>query len=79
MRNVVFIALLGLAGCAEPTETIYLARGEQRVQCGPYKAVNNVARAFAPESATPQVVEAEYKLRNCVSDYQRQGFNRVPN
>lgn len=72
------VLLVLLAGCAAQGEIIYLrsASGEQ-VQCGPYQTAAPVVRAFAPETSTPQMAEAEGRLRNCVSDYQRQGFQRT--
>lgn len=69
MRKMAFLALLGLAGCAAPSETIYLARGADRVQCGPYKE--------EPFAVGDQAPILEKRLRDCVSDFQRQGYQRV--
>lgn len=72
MRAVVLALALACAGCSSmipETETIFLAKGDERVQCGPYRpdlmADDNMGRA-------------ESNLRNCVEDYQTQGFKRVP-
>lgn len=71
MNKGAFIALLALAGCAAPTEAIYMAKGTERVQCGPYKE--------EPMARGDQTGILDARLRACVSDYQRQGYNRVPN
>jgi hypothetical protein len=64
------MAALALTACASPTETIYLAKGTERVQCGPYKddLIGN----------TGGVNGLERRLRQCVEDYQKAGFQRVP-
>lgn len=64
-----YLALAGLcvalAGC---TEAIHLRNPAGMVAtCGPYKAVGIETIANADREA------------NCVRDYQRQGYERVPN
>lgn len=65
MRYVVLLGICAaLAGC---TEAIYLRNMSGTVvSCGPYKAIGLEAIANADREA------------NCVRDYQRQGFERVP-
>lgn len=70
MKKWAVLACLLLAGCesmADSTETIYMERGAESVACGPYRGLGATAMAAAAAS-----------LRDCVSDFQRQGFQRVP-
>lgn len=69
MKKWAVLGCLLLAGCesmADSTETIYMARGAERVTCGPYRGLGGTAMAAAAAS-----------LRDCVSDFQRQGYQRV--
>jgi hypothetical protein len=69
MRLAIILCALIVAGCAT-SETVYLRNmARQAVQCGPYDAGLNDTNAR---------IIAESQLRNCVSDYQRQGYERVP-
>lgn len=63
-----------IAGCASTSEVVYLAKGGQRVQCGPYEE-----RAFGVRQEMASGARMENRLRDCVADYQRQGYERVPN
>lgn len=54
-----------LSGCTVTSETVHLRNsGGMTVQCGPYRGGN-----------APLVTVA---LRNCVEDFQRQGYERLP-
>jgi len=56
--------------CCATSEVIYLKNANgQTVQCGPYAGYG---------SLPAQAAQADAKLRGCVSDYQRQGYERVP-
>lgn len=57
------------AGCAVQTETVHLRHQQtgQTGQCGPYGAYE-----------TSQTVESAAQLRDCVADYQDQGFVVTP-
>ncbi len=74
---VVFCSLLG--GCAGG-EIVHLANSaNQQVQCGPFSAKAPVAQYFeerfgAPGAAAQLGDDAETKLRMCIEDYQRQGY-----
>src|SRR4051812_590142 len=68
---------LTLSACAD-TETIYFQNAQGQVaQCGPYITAGGVARAIAPATSTPTIIEAQYQLRSCTEDYERRGFGRV--
>ena len=61
---------LGLAGCVT-SEKVYLKNADgHTVTCGPYTAKGGLPQ---------QEMMAQPKLRDCVADYQRQGYERVPN
>lgn len=63
----VFI-LVALVSCAS-SEAVILKNGTgQTVQCGPYSGVG---------SLPAQAAQADEKLRGCIYDYQRQGYERV--
>jgi hypothetical protein len=63
------VAACALAGCAT-SETVRLRSASGMVAvCGPYTAA-----AIGPLADVSQQI----KLRDCVSDYQRQGFERAP-
>jgi len=63
------VLLVFVAGCAS-SETVYLANANgQKVQCGPYRGYGSLPM---------QARQAQISLRDCVDDYQRQGYNRVP-
>lgn len=73
--RIAFVLAVGLAGCASTlTETVYLERVSQggmgqtqteKAACGPYPVLY-YHPALAQES-----------LRECIEDFQRQGFERV--
>lgn len=69
-KAVILTSLLSLTGCvAQQTETIFMAMaGAADVKCGPYPT--DVITSEGPTMANQ-------KLRACVSDFQRQGYNRV--
>lgn len=63
----VFIALTMLAGCSA-AEVVYLKNPTgETVKCGPYHSMTG-----------PQERLALTSLRECVSDYQIQGYHRAP-
>ena len=67
-RILVALAILPLAACAS-SETVYLKNATgQTVQCGPYSGVG---------SLPAQAAQADEKLRGCIYDYQRQGYERT--
>jgi hypothetical protein len=70
-RILIAAALAALVAACNTSETIYLRHPTtaQTVQCGPYSKVGNAAAVYA--------VMAQ-QLRDCVADYQRQGFERTP-
>ena len=60
---------MGLVGCAT-SETVYLRNAAgHTVQCGPY-----TPGGIGP----PAAMVAQAELRHCVTDYQRQGYERIP-
>ena len=67
MKRFIIALALACAGCST-TETVYLARDGQTVQCGPYK--EELLEAGGP--AIP-----ERRLRQCVEDFQRAGYQRI--
>jgi hypothetical protein len=73
--RIVFVLAVGLAGCASrlPGETVFLenASGE-RVQCGPYTRAD-VSSLLAVQAEQVAVI----KLRDCIEDFQRSGYERV--
>ena len=71
MRTTITILMaISLAGCATSSETVYLKNpSNQMVKCGPYTNYGNVPSAN---------VTTQNQLRGCISDYQRQGYERVP-
>jgi uncharacterized membrane protein YccC len=61
--GTVVLVLIGLGGCIFVPETIYLRNmAGNMVACGPYLTQGTGAAAAA----------------QCVQDYQRQGYERVP-
>ena len=69
MRIVIILIMVGLAGCAT-SEIVHLQNAVgQGVQCGPYTDYGNIPTAN---------LTTQDKLRHCVSDYQRQGYERIP-
>ncbi len=70
MKKWVILMALLLSSCesvAMKTETINLAKqGSPAVQCGPYLGYGGL-----------EFETAQANLRSCVSDYQRQGYQRV--
>lgn len=66
-RIVAVAASLGLlAGCASETVVLRNATG-MTAQCGPY---------YGSGSSTSALVD-QIALRDCVADFQRQGYERV--
>lgn len=59
------LAAFLISGCAEHTETIHLSKGTERVTCGPYTWLGGIGEA------------ERVSLRECVADFQRQGYQRV--
>lgn len=72
-----------LGSCAGGGEIIYLTDGSsQQVTCGPFSTNTPIKRYLEAELGSPGAAErvgdtAETQLRNCVEDYQRQGFQRL--
>ena len=65
----ILLLAIFLYGCAM-SETVYLQNAEgELVQCGPYTNYGNIPNA---------VDSTRTQLRDCVGDYQRQGYERVP-
>lgn len=62
-RSLLCITAVALSACTT-SETVHLARGMDRVQCGPYTAVGNVNNS-------------QRILRDCVEDFLRQGYERT--
>ncbi len=68
-RIAIVLIVLGLVGCAT-SETVYLRNASsQTVKCGPFTSSGNINAATAA---------SHIKLRDCITDYQRQGYERVP-
>lgn len=63
MNRLVFVAALLSLAACTAPITLQHPQTGQKVQCGPY----------ADTWTTPQ------RESQCISDYQRQGFQRVPN
>jgi hypothetical protein len=60
---------IALAGCA--SEPVYLRNmAGQTVQCGPYHPIGS--------ERVPASQIAAMMTRDCISDFQRQGYERVP-
>lgn len=94
MKKWAVLAGLLLAGCSQKpvqSEIIYLARGDAVVKCGPYVAERNLGRALERAGAgfqgnlarydaahASEVVTPITQLRQCVMDYQKAGYERVP-
>lgn len=69
MRTTIILMTIGLAGCAT-SEAVYLQNAaRQVVQRGPYTDYGNIPKAN---------VTTQSQLRDCIVDYQRQGYERVP-
>lgn len=70
MKRAAILAAILLSGCVSAqTEMIYLeAAGKPAVTCGPYPT----ERIYEDGA-----LRADAKLRSCVSDFQRQGYQRV--
>ncbi len=69
MRTATIMLAMGcflLVGCGA-TETVILSHPEtrQKVECGPYAYLGHSSKGLV-------------FLRACVEDYQRQGYERVP-
>jgi hypothetical protein len=62
------VALLALlAGCASTTPVIMRHPDGRTAQCGPYSLVGIVNQ-----------IQARDRERDCIGDYQRQGYERAP-
>lgn len=73
MKWPIFTALL-LAGCVSQTETITLKNASGQVaQCGPYPSPGIGSAGLIGG----QTAMAEERLRNCVTDFQKAGYQRV--
>lgn len=67
MKKWAALGVLLLAGCAN-TEVVYMAdKAGKNVQCGPYEFFGGDDRDAA-----------DLRLRNCVIDYQKAGYQRTP-
>ena len=66
MRKSVLIACLMLAGCATESISLTGPKGEI-VQCGPY----------SQQMSDGDMSGADVRLRDCVNDFQRQGYQRA--
>ena len=68
MRKVLLAAFVItlLAGCST-SDQIIMSKGEETRACGPYTTGGNIPAA---------AMTNQRKLESCVSDYQRQGYNR---
>ena len=75
MRGVVTVMLAGvLGGCVTQSETVHLENDEgETVRCGPYSATRY--DGLLSNRADREFVRAQ--LRDCVGDYERQGYRRV--
>jgi hypothetical protein len=58
-----------VAGCASGGEVYLRSPMGQTVQCGPFTSYGTV---FEPSRELQ-----EQRLRDCIADYQRQGYERV--
>jgi hypothetical protein len=69
MRWIAIGLLMFLVACAT-SESVHLRNAStgETVQCGPYTVYGNLNAA---------AVSAQSRVRSCISDYQRQGFERV--
>lgn len=69
---VACVTTLCLVGCAATSERVTLRnQSGQTVTCGPYSTYD-----YSYTETSSSIVEA--RLRGCISDYQRQGYERVP-
>lgn len=65
---LIFVAV-ALAACAQTSEIVRLRNAAgQTVQCGPYMRGPSITTG----------IELQTQVRDCVADFQRQGFERVP-
>lgn len=73
MRSLIIMVAAGLLAACTHSEVVHLRNmAGQTVQCGPYEL-----------STLGGVQDAEFlaqsKVRDCVTDFQRQGYERVAN
>ena len=67
--TIIILMAVFLAGCAT-SETVYLKNASnQMVKCGPYTIYGIIPHAN---------LTTQFQLRDCIADYQRQGYERVP-
>ena len=67
-KSIMILLAMGLAGCAT-SEIIYLKnQAGETVECGPY--------TYNMNSNTDAML-AQAKVRDCVDDYRRQGYERI--
>ena len=67
--SMILLTLTVIIGCAT-SEIVYLRNNVgDLVQCGPYTNYGNIPNSVA---------SSRIQLRDCISDYQRQGYERVP-
>jgi hypothetical protein len=79
MKYLALVALLALTGCAGEAIQLRNSLG-QTVQCGPYSTVSvgvSVGTGRARGQHIPQSAVAAQQLRDCVYDFQRQGYERL--
>ena len=68
-RIGIVLITISVVGCAT-SETVYLRNAaDQTVKCGPYTDYGNIPSAH---------VTSHSQLRDCIADYQRQGYERIP-
>ena len=68
-RIGIVLMTMGLVGCAT-SETVHLRNADgHMVKCGPY-----TPSGIGP----PAEMIAQAALRDCINDYQRQGYERIP-
>jgi hypothetical protein len=65
----VVVLVVGLAACATQPIMLKNAKTGQVTQCGPYTNMHPFFPGLSPHG------QAE---RDCISDFQRQGFERMP-
>ncbi len=67
VKKCAFLLALLLIGCSS-SEAVYLQKNDNAIKCGPY----------APQIGDHGSIETTERLRQCVHDYQIQGYRRVP-
>ena len=68
-RIAIVLLAFGFVACAT-SEIVYMKNDAGKtVKCGPYTTAGNVNAA---------AMTSHQKLRDCMMDYERQGYKRVP-